>query len=307
MGRVCPPCQRRVRLTEIKRASGTLLTLQQIFRRVPPGAFWEWVDAHHPLPLRGVVWLIFFRWRLVGWGWASGTVTVLIGALILAVFLTLFNYLTPTGSLTVVSRVVEATPNVSGEIVSIPVKTNVPIKAGDILFQINPAPLEIKVRKLAAALAQSRQEAKQLVSNYEEASANVEGLTPQLAYNRQRLSDIQNLTREEAQSVFKMPDTQVQYETVNYQLQAAKAAQITAKLAMDSEIGGVNTTVAHTEAELDHAKWELEQTTVRALDNGYVTGTCTHGRRPRAASSIRHVFHRFLRHYAHWNVRAQRV
>ena len=57
----------------------------------------------------------------------------------------------------------------------------------------------------------------------------------------------------------------------NYQLQAAKAAQVTAKLAMDSEIGGVNTTVAQIEAQLENAKWELEQTTVRAPSDGVVT------------------------------------
>lgn len=219
-----------------------------------------------------LVWLAFSRLKLVKWGWASGTVTVLLGAAILAVFLALFNYLTPSGSLTVVSRVVEVTPNVSGQIVSIPVKANVPVKTGDVLFQIDAAPFETKVRQLEASLAQAKQQAKQLVSNYEQATANVEGLTAQLAYNRQRLADIQKLTGEEAQSVFKLQDTQVQYETVNYQLQSAKAAQITAKLAMDSEIGGVNTTVAQTEAQLDHARWELGQTTVRASGSGDVTG-----------------------------------
>jgi multidrug resistance efflux pump len=53
------------------------------------------------------------------WGWGSGTVAVLGGAFILAVFLAMFNYLTPSGSLTVVSRVVEITPNVTGQFVSI--------------------------------------------------------------------------------------------------------------------------------------------------------------------------------------------
>ena len=76
---------------------------------------------------------------------------------------------------------------------------------------------------------------------------------------------------EQAQSVFRMQDTQVQFETVRFQLQGAKAAQITAKLAMDSEIGGVNTTVAQIAAQLENAKWELEQTTVKAPNDGVVT------------------------------------
>ncbi len=218
-----------------------------------------------------LVWLVFSKLKLLKWGWGAGSVTVLVGAFILAVFLAMFNYLTPSGSLTVISRVVEVTPNVSGQVVSIPVKTNVPVKAGTILFQIDQSPFQAKVKQLDASLAQARQQAKQLVSNYEQATANVEGLTAQLAYNRKRMSDIEKLTGEQAQSVFKMQDTQVQYETVNYQLQAAKAAQVTAKLAMDSEIGGVNTTVAQIEAQLENARWELEQTTVRAPSDGVVT------------------------------------
>lgn len=218
-----------------------------------------------------LVWLVFSKLRLLKWGWGAGSVTVLVGAFILAVFLAMFNYLTSSGSLTVISRVVEVTPNVSGQVVSIPVKTNVPVKAGTILFQIDQSPFQANVRQLDASLAQARQQAKQLASNYEQATANVEGLTAQLAYNQKRMSDIEKLTGEQAQSVFKMQDTQVQYETVNHQLQAAKAAQVTAKLAMDSEIGGVNTSVAQIEALLENAKWELEQTIVRAPSDGVVT------------------------------------
>jgi multidrug resistance efflux pump len=218
-----------------------------------------------------LVWLLFSKLKLVKWGWGSGSIAALGGVFILAIFLAMFNYLTPSGSLTVVSRVVEITPNVSGQVVSIPVKTNVPVKAGTVLFQIDRAPFQAKVKQLDASLAQAQQQAKQLVSNYDQAVANVEGLTAQLAYNRQRLSDMQKLAGEQAQSVFRMQDTQVQFETVQYQLQSAKAALVTAKLAMDSEIGGVNTTVAQIAAQLENAKWELEQTTVRAPSDGVVT------------------------------------
>ena len=218
-----------------------------------------------------LVWLVFSKLKLLKWGWGTGSVAVLGGAFILAVFLAMFNYLTPSGSLTVVSRVVEVTPNVSGQVVSISVNTNVPAKVGTVLFQIDQSPFQAKVKQLDASLAQAQQQAKQLVSNYQQATANVEGLTAQLAYNQKRMSDIEKLTGEQAQSVFKMQDTQVQYETVNYQLQATKAAQITAKLAMDSEIGGVNTAVAQIAAQLENARWELQQTTVRAPSDGVVT------------------------------------
>jgi len=57
---------------------------------------------------------------------------------------------------------------------------------------------------------------------------------------------------------------------VTAQLSAAKATQQSAKLAMDSEIGGVNTTVAQIQAQLEDASREL-QTTIRAPAGGYVT------------------------------------
>jgi hypothetical protein len=59
---------------------------------------------------------------------------------ILAIFLALHNYLTPSGRVTVTGRVVEVTPNLTGRIISIPVKTNVLVKANDVLFQIDPSP-----------------------------------------------------------------------------------------------------------------------------------------------------------------------
>lgn len=218
-----------------------------------------------------LVWLVFSKFKLVKWGWGSGTVAVLIGAFILAVFVALFNYLTPSGSFVVISRVVEVAPNVSGQVVEIPVKTNEPVKAGTTLFRIDPTPFKYKADQLEASLAAAKQQVKQLAANYEQATANVEGLGKQLAYHTQRLADYSKLTGEGAQSQFRLQDTQVQYETVEFQLQAAKATQLNAKLAMDSEIGGTNTTVAQTQAQLENAKWELEQTTIRAPGEGVVT------------------------------------
>jgi multidrug resistance efflux pump len=218
-----------------------------------------------------LVWLLIAKLKLVRWGWGSGTLVVLVGAFILAVFLALFNYLTPSGSFVVAGRVVEVTPNVSGQITAIPVRPNMPVKSGAVLFQIDPTPFQYKVSQLAAALVQAKQQAEQLKANYEQATANVEGLTKQLAFNTQRLADIHKLTGQQATTAFREQDTQVQYETVAAQLLAAKAAQLSAKLAVDSEIGGVNTAVAQIQAQLDDARWQLDQTTIRAPGDGYVS------------------------------------
>jgi len=217
------------------------------------------------------LWLVFSKFKLVRWGWLSGTVAVLIGVFILAIFLALFNYLTPSGRVTVTGRVVEVTPNVTGQIVAIPVKPNVPVKANDVLFQIDPAPFQYKVSQLQASLAAAKQQTEILKSNYEQATANVTGLTAQVAFNAKRNADILKLATEGANTEFQAQDRQNQYETALAQLNVAKAAQQSAKLALDSEIGGVNTTVAQIQAQLDNASWELSQTTIRAPADGYVT------------------------------------
>jgi multidrug resistance efflux pump len=121
-----------------------------------------------------LLWLIFSKLKLVRWGWVSGSAAVLIGAFILAVFMAMFNYLTPSGSFVVISRVVEVAPNVSGQVTEIPVQTNVPVKTGTTLFKIDAAPFQYKVDQLEASLAGARQQALQLKANYAQASANVE-------------------------------------------------------------------------------------------------------------------------------------
>lgn len=198
------------------------------------------------------LWAIFSRFKLVRWGWASGSVAVLVGLLSLATFLALFNYLTPSGRLIVTGRVVEVTPNVSGQITTIPVKPNVLVKTGDMLSQIDPAPFQYKVSQLKASLAGARQQAEILKANYLQATANVTGLTAQVAFNAKRLADIEQLAAEDANTQFQAQDREKSYEAVLAQLNVAKAAQQSAKLAMDSEISGVDTIVAQIEAQLEN-------------------------------------------------------
>jgi multidrug resistance efflux pump len=82
---------------------------------------------------------------------------------------------------------------------------------------------------LQASLAAARQQVQILKANYEQATANVSGLTAQVAYNKKRLTGSQTLATDDANSQFQAQDKQVQYETVSAQLAAAKAAQQTAK------------------------------------------------------------------------------
>ena len=51
----------------------------------------------------------------------------------------------PGGSVNVYQYVVEVIPNVSGEVVDVPVEALEPLEPGDVLFQIDPIPFQAKV------------------------------------------------------------------------------------------------------------------------------------------------------------------
>jgi multidrug resistance efflux pump len=73
---------------------------------------------------------VFSKFKLVRWGCLSGSASIAVGVFILATFLAPFNYLTPSGCVTVTGPVVEVTPNVTGQIIAIPVKPSVAQRVG---------------------------------------------------------------------------------------------------------------------------------------------------------------------------------
>lgn len=58
----------------------------------------------------------------------------------------------PQGSAMVIRHSVSIAPDVAGEVLDVPVESNTPLKAGDVLFRIDPAPYESQVRALEAKL-----------------------------------------------------------------------------------------------------------------------------------------------------------
>ncbi|THK36350.1 HlyD family secretion protein [Ensifer sp. MPMI2T] len=62
------------------------------------------------------------------------------------------NWGAPQGPALVVRNSVGIVPNVAGEVVDVPVAANTPLKAGDVLFRIDPVPYQSKVEALEAEL-----------------------------------------------------------------------------------------------------------------------------------------------------------
>lgn len=162
-------------------------------------------------------------------------------------------------------------PQVRGRVIEVPVKPNVALKKGDPLFKIDPAPYQFVVEQKRAALAEAEQGVKELKASLDQASAGLEKANAQLSlaqtnYDRQyqlfQAKDIAQAT---------LDTSQRNLDAAKQTVAAAKAAERRARLAFTSDIGGVNTTVARLSADLQDAQYDLEQTTVVAPTDGYVT------------------------------------
>jgi multidrug resistance efflux pump len=161
-------------------------------------------------------------------------------------------------------------PAVSGVVTEVPVEAGTPLKAGDILFRIDPEPFKNAVKAKEAALADAVQTTAQLRATADAAQKKLESA----------LAD-----RDSAKDVFerskKLLETgaiaQVQFERAKNNFNAAEATAQSAKseadralLEAEAVVKGVNTDVARLQAELDTAKFNLEQSVVRAPTDGTV-------------------------------------
>jgi len=80
----------------------------------------------------------------------------------------------PSGPVNVFRYVIEIVPNVTGQVVDVPVQPHTPLKEGDVLFQIDRRPFQAEVDRLAAAVAEAQQKVLQLEAVFNTAAANLD-------------------------------------------------------------------------------------------------------------------------------------
>ncbi len=100
-----------------------------------------------------LVYLLFFKFKLLPWNKISQGLTVLIGVIILTGFLVGLQGLTPVsvqGAIT--GRVVEIAPQVSGRVITVEAEPNITVDEGAVLFSIDAVSFESRVDELEARL-----------------------------------------------------------------------------------------------------------------------------------------------------------
>jgi RND family efflux transporter MFP subunit len=114
-----------------------------------------------------VLLFVLVHFKIVPWNlfWKASPFLVLL--------LTLFGLLipmswgAPQGAALVVRNAVSIVPDVAGEVTEVPVVANAPIKAGDLLFKIDPTPYDAQVKAIEAQLKLAKTRLGQMTQLFE--------------------------------------------------------------------------------------------------------------------------------------------
>jgi multidrug resistance efflux pump len=202
----------------------------------------------------------------------TATTAVIGGVVIVGALLAAMNYNHPfTTDARLYFFTTPIVPEVKGRVIEVAVKPNVPLKRGDPLFRIDPKPYQFVVAQKKAALAEAEQSVKQLKASLDQASATVEKVKVQLDLLQETYDRQHQLFERKVIAQAALDTATRNLEAGKQSLAEAAAVEQRARLAFTSEIGGVNTTVARLTADLRDAERDLDQTTVTAPTDGYVT------------------------------------
>ena len=196
------------------------------------------------------------------------------------------------------AEVIQVTPRVSGPIVALAIKDNQFVKAGDLLFEIDPRTFAVSLDQARAQydktgdsyLAQQKQveaaEAQVNVSraSIQQAQSAIQEASSAIAKNEAEYLRQQELLPERATSQKAVESARANYEVVLEKRKGAEASLLQARAALaQSEadlaevraslgaLGDANASLREARAKVEQAELNLEFTKVRAPVDGYVT------------------------------------
>jgi multidrug resistance efflux pump len=161
-------------------------------------------------------------------------------------------------------------PGVSGIVTEVPAQSGVLLKKGDILFRIQPEPFENAVKAKEAALADATQATKQLREGADSAQKKLESARADRDGAKDTFDRSKKLLETGVISQAQFERTKSNYNAAEATAQSAQSEANRALLEAEAVVKGVNTDVARLQSELDTAKFNLEQATVRAPTDGTV-------------------------------------
>ena len=168
---------------------------------------------------------------------------------------------------------VSVSPDVGGRIVQVAVKENQHVKAGDLLFRIDPEPYRIALAQADAAIAGAQVQVHTLQTSYQGTGADIQAARDALAnaqetYQRQNELMKQGFT---TRASFDAARHAVEQAQAGLQSAISDAAEAKAKLATGSAVPGENPQIAAARVQRAKALLDLQRTEVRAPVDGVVS------------------------------------
>ena len=246
------------------------------------------------------VWLIFIKFKWLPWNIYSQVTVVVIPVVALAVMILTLNVVAPSSSDVRVFRyTVPIVSQVRGRVIEVPIEEgNRPVKKGDVLFRIDPTPYQLQVATLQAQLANAIAQQKEVEESLkgakgkvsetkgaiEQAQARQREVSAKLELARKRVAQNRELAAAGAGSKFDLEQAEANLRDLEAQLDSAKSSEAQARAGevqalasrdqvsqkLGAKVDGEYAQVAQIRAQLESAKWDLEQTTTRSPCDCYV-------------------------------------
>lgn len=168
---------------------------------------------------------------------------------------------------------VSVSGEVSGKIVDVLVKENQHVKAGDLLFRIDPEPFQLQMAQADASIANAQASETALANSTALSGADISAAQEQIAFARS------NLQRQEAlwkkgfttKAAYEAAQHQVSMAQEQLRMAQAKRDEAAAKLSTGTQVPGVYPQLAAARAQRNVAELSLRRTEVRAPVSGLVS------------------------------------
>jgi multidrug resistance efflux pump len=204
----------------------------------------------------------------------------------MAVLILLLNIFAPSSAdVRVYKYTVPIVSQVKGRVLEVPVEEgNRLVKKGEVLFKIDPQPYRLAVNTLEAQLASASASQKELEESLKGARGAVDQTTARLReigakleLARMRVAQNRELVATGAGNKFDLEQAETNLKEQEGQLEAARASQVQAQAGeqqvrqkLGANVKGEFAQVAQIRAQLENARWELEQTVTLSPCDCYV-------------------------------------
>jgi membrane fusion protein (multidrug efflux system) len=170
---------------------------------------------------------------------------------------------------------VSVSPQITGELVSVDVHENQLVKAGDLLFRIDPQPFKIALAQADAAIAAAQVKVVGLETDLGNTGVDIKGASEDVAYYEDKFHRQQELMQRGFTTRAQIEDAQHDLSDARSKLSSAEANERKAQAALATApvAPGVNPAVLAAQAQRAKAALDLSRTEVRAPAAGKISQT----------------------------------